>query len=198
MENDDRDRFSGLIEQAYQLGASGAAVIDTTQICVEDSLANLCRPPQCEDYGLSAGCPPHVSGPSGFRELLKGFERALVFKIDVPSESLFSSEYGDWFRLLHQMAAGMERSAVQAGFGASRAFAGGSCKRLFCADHAHCRVVGEGGECRHPESARPSMSGFGINASKLMEAAGWSLELCGEQTPGGTPMATICGLVLLG
>ncbi len=199
MKNEDRDGLSALIKLACQLGASNAGVIRAADISIEDDLANLCRQPQCENYGQAASCPPYVSGPSGFRELLRDFEQAVVFKIDVPSESLFSSERPELFRLLHEIAAGIEQFAIQIGYCKSRAYAGGSCKQIFCADHPKCRVLSEGGECRHPDYARESMSGFGINVTKLMQVAGWTLKRATpEIAPGETSMGTICGLVLIG
>lgn len=195
----DRKEFSALIELACRLGADAAEVIGAADISIEDDLANLCKEPQCENYGQAAGCPPHVSGPSGFRELLRNFQKALIFKIDLPSEILLSSERRDIFRLLHEIAAGLEQAAVQSGFLNAKGYAGGSCKRIFCQDHPTCRVLSEGGKCRHPDHARPSMSGFGINVSKLMETAGWTMHrsLPGV-APSKTTMLTVCGLVLLG
>ena len=58
------------------------------------------------------------------------------------------------------------------GYAESKAFAGGSCKKIFCREHAACRVLSGEGECRNPQYARPSMSGFGINVLKLLQKAG--------------------------
>lgn len=73
-----------LTQLACQLGVSDAKAILTTDISIEEDLANLCREPGCENYGLSASCPPHVAGPAGFRKLLNAFKHAIVIKIDVP------------------------------------------------------------------------------------------------------------------
>jgi len=116
---------------AFRSGASGAAAISASDISVEDDLAKLCRKPRCESYGLSTSCPPYVSGPSGFRELLKSFKHGIVIKIDVPLEILLSSERSDIMKLLHEIAAGIEQAAVKTGYPASKAFAGGSCKKSF-------------------------------------------------------------------
>jgi predicted metal-binding protein len=188
-----------LTELAGRLGASNAKVISTSEITIEDHLANLCKEPPCENYGLSASCPPHVAGPSGFVKLLETFEQAVVFKIDVPSEILVSSNRREVFRALHEIAASIEHSAVDMGYNNSRAFAGGSCKRLFCQDYTYCRLLEEGEECRNPHLARPSMSGFGINVSKLMQVAGWTMSLINQDTTRDkVSMGTVCGLVLIG
>lgn len=194
-----REALKQLTQIACQLGASDARVISTTEISVEDNLASLCREPGCENYGLSASCPPHVAGPDGFRKLLNIFEHAVVFKIDVPSEILFSDERRDIFRLLHEIAASIEQSAIKMGFHDSKAYAGGSCKQIFCRDHLDCRVLAENGECRNPLYARPSMSGFGINVLKLKKAAGWMSSKTPRNTnPDKVSMETVCGLVLIG
>ncbi len=190
--------FSELLELALRLGASGARVVSSSDICIQDELAGLCAKPQCENFGASANCPPHVSGPDGFRELLKVYDQAVVFKLEAPSPVLFSPvERLEVFGLLQEIAAGLELAAVKMGQTRSKAFAGNCCKVLFCNDHPRCRVLHEGGKCRNPLSARPSMSGFGINVSKLMESAGWSLKKAGEKS-GETSVGTLCGLVLLG
>ena len=188
-----------LIKQASQSGASGAAAISASDISVEDDLAKLCREPRCESYGLSTSCPPYVSGPSGFRELLKNFKHAIVIKIDVPLEILLSSERSDIMRMLHEIVAGIEQAAVKTGYPSSKAFAGGSCKKIFCHDYEGCRVLTEGGECRNPLYARPSMSGFGVNVSKLMNTVGWTMKSNTYKTdPATVSTAPICGLILIG
>jgi len=187
-----------LTQLACQLGASDARDISTTEISVEEDLANLCREPGCENYGLSASCPPYVDGPDGFRKLLNTFKHVVVFKIDVPSEILFSDERRDIFRLLHEIAASIEQSAIEMGCHDSKAYVGGSCKQIFCRDHPDCRVLAENGKCRNPLFARPSMSGFGINVLKLKKAAGWmSNKTPRDADPDTVSMETVCGLVLI-
>jgi predicted metal-binding protein len=188
-----------LTQLACRLGASDAQAISTRHISVDDSLVDLCRESRCENYGLSVHCPPHVSGPSGFRELLKAYEEAVVFKLDMPTEILLSEDRRALFRQLQEIAAAVEQAAVGMGYRRSQAFAGGSCKPLFCQDYAECRVLAGEGECRYPMSARPSMSGFGINVSGLMKAAGWSMDrITRETNPEDVSMGMLCGLVLIG
>lgn len=184
---------------ASQLGASDAKALSTIEISVEDSLANLCREPGCENYGLSASCPPYVAGPDGFRKLLNAFDHAVVFKIDVPSEILLSGERRDIFRLLHEIASNIERAAIEMGFNNSSAYAGGSCKKVFCRDYPDCPVIEENAECRNQLLARPSMSGFGINVLKLKKTGGWiSNKTSRDINPDTVSMETVCGLILIG
>jgi len=169
------EKINELVQLAHKAGASEVAIVSAKEIVVEDTLADFCRKPRCENYGLSKRCPPHVGGPDSFRKLLENFEQALFIKIEVPTEILFSSDRREFFQLLHEVGAGIEQAAKQLGFTRAQAYVGGSCKNIFCHDHLDCRVLSGKGDCRNPQSARPSMSGFGIHVAKLVETAGWSM-----------------------
>ena len=190
--------FKDLIRLARDLGATQAGAIRAERIVIEDRLAGFCKEPRCPNYGLSINCPPHTKGPAGFRELIKGYEWALVFKIEVPSEIFFSSQRRELFALLQETAAGLEQAAREMGFSRSKGFAGGNCKAVFCEDKAQCRVLA-GGECRNPDRARPSMSGFGVDVTRLMEEAGWTLNRVNqEQKRNQGETGTLCGVILIG
>ncbi len=191
-------KLKELIQYAHRSGASDVVIISAKNILAEKNLADKCREPRCENYGMSKSCPPHVSGSSWFRKHLKTYTNAIFFKIDVPSEVLFSYERLEIFRLLHEIAAGIEHSAVKMGFLNAQAYAGGSCKTIFCHDQPECLALSKKGECRHPKSARPSMSGFGINVSKLFKIAGWTMNWESHDSGLTTiKMANVCGLVLI-
>jgi predicted metal-binding protein len=189
-----------LARQAIQLGATGAQTISPGEIVVEEHLARLCREPhRCENYGLAPSCPPHVSGPAGFRQLVKNMGSALVIKIDLPMDIMFSSQLREIMALLHTIVSRLEQTAMVRGYTNSKAFAGGSCKNLFCHDQPDCALLSSIASCRHPQCARPSMSGFGIDTARLMESAGWRLPTASRKpkTDQGST-SPICGLVLIG
>lgn len=188
-------RCEALIELACQSGATAATVIDAGDIVLRDDLAALCTADQCEHYGQAPSCPPYVGGPEDFRKRFGAFSKAIVIRIDVPTEILLSSQRREVMRLLHEIAAGVERAAAAMGWADAAALAGGSCRHLFCFDSSDCAVVDGDGDCRHPDGARPSMSGFGIDVTRLMASAGWSLSRAGE---GEAPTAPVVALVLLG
>lgn len=195
----DKHLIDNLVETALDLGVSGAKAVPAADIPVKDSLAELCKDPGCENYGLSPSCPPHVSGPDGFRDTLKSFEFALVIKLDVPSDILFSEERREVFQLLHQIASDLENAARDMGYHHARAFAGGSCKNIFCHHKPDCRVLNQKETCRNPDIARPSMSGFGIDVSEMMKRAGLTMNMAVENgDKGKTSMGTVTGLVLIG
>lgn len=192
-------KLEELIRLARALGSSDACLISSKEISVEEGLANLCREPQCMNYGLSPSCPPHVGGPSEFRNLLLYYKQAIIVRLVVPSAALFSDERIGIMRLLHEIVAGIEQGAVQMGFIKAKAFAGGSCKNIFCDEYAGCRVLFEDGVCRNPEQARPSMSGFGINVSELMKVCGWPADIKTNKAEAATePLSWVAGLILVG
>ena len=101
-------------------------------------------------------------------------------------------------QLLHEVAAGVEQKAVEIGYTGSKAFAGGSCKKLFCFDQPDCPVLTGQKDCRYPQSARPSMSGFGIDVARLMHTAGWSAEKASpDQVSDTESMTWVAGLILI-
>jgi len=188
-----------LMRLARDLGAHDAAIVDAKAIIVEDRLADLCRQPGCPSYGLAASCPPHVGGPAQFRRWQQAVDWAVLIRIDVPTPILLGEKRRGVFRKLHEIAASIERSAIDSGWFEARAFAGGSCKELFCSDLPVCRVIHESGPCRHPDRARPSMSGFGIDVSRLMAAAGWEMNRITRATQAdAVPNGPITALVLVG
>lgn len=162
-------------------------------------MARMCREPRCSNYGLSLSCPPHVDGPAGFREYMQGVKHAVFVKIDLPDQTMHMDEQREIGQLLHEMVAAIELRAKEQGFSRARAFAGGSCKNIFCYQHADCRALAGDGKCRNPDRARPSMSGFGINVLKLMKAAGWAKDDNARAAdPAMASQITLCGLVLVG
>lgn len=193
-----KEQTHTLVRRALRLGATDAGAISPADIAVDNKLADLCNAdPGCEHYGLAPGCPPHVSGPAGFRQWIKKSAAAIVVRIDVPTAALFSDQRREIMQLLHETVAGVESKAVEIGFVGSQAFAGGSCKQIFCHDQPDCPVLSGQGKCRHPQSARPSMSGFGIDVARLMQSAGWSVEKAApENAADAQSMSWVAGLVL--
>ena len=188
-----------LIKLAISLGASEAHILSSDEIVVIDQLARKCIEPQCDNYGLSYSCPPYVEGPGFFRELIKTHPRAFVIRLVIPSSMLLSWERLDLGRVLHELVATVELEARKMGYARSSGFAGGSCKELFCQDHLSCQRIEENGPCRHPDLARPSMSGYGIDVFQLVESCGWETNLNQEDgLPVSDQLSWVAGLIMIG
>jgi len=192
-------QLAQLAQEAERLGATSSAIISSKAIQVKDNLAALCNGEYtCPNYGLAASCPPHVEGPVEFRKWQAQSKYAITVKIELPTSVMFSDERKGVMQLLHQIVAAVEQKAVESGFKKSKAFAGGSCKALFCENQEKCCVLADNKPCRHIEVARPSMSGFGIDVAQLMRSSGWSARKA-EKSNSSDKNATswVAGLILL-
>lgn len=188
-----------LVQRLIELGASDARLIAAHLIVVEDRFAEMCASPQCPSYGLAPGCPPHVMKPAEFRGLWAQYEHALVFKIDTPTAVLMSDGRRDVAKLIHEMSSAVERLAKENGYSNSKGLAAGSCKRIFCHDHARCIVLDGDGDCLFPDIARPSISGLGVTFLELCKTVSWESNIITSETdPEDVPMGMLAGLVLIG
>ncbi len=187
-----------LKQTAIRFGATDSAVISSGDIRTDNDLAALCSGEYtCPNYGLAASCPPHVEGPEQFRKWQEKSRYSITVKIELPTSVMFSDERKEVMRLLHQVVAGVEKRAVELGFSRSRAFAGGSCKPLFCEENNTCCVVADKLPCRHENDARPSMSGFGIDVIQLMNTSGWPVVKTEQHKGGPEDSSWVAGLILL-
>ena len=194
-----KQQLEQLTQEAERIGASASAVISSKEIQVKDDLAALCNGEYtCPNYGLAASCPPHVEGPAEFKKWQSQSKYAITVKIELPVSVMFSDERKGVMQLLHQIVAAVEQKAIEIGFGKSKAFAGGSCKKLFCDDQKKCCVVAENIPCRHIVFARPSMSGFGIDVTQLMISSGWSAQKAENANLSDNDVISfLAGLILL-
>ncbi len=188
--------FNNLLELAVHLGAEEAVLINAADIIVKDELAKMCFEPRCEGYGNSLSCPPLVRGPEAFRKFQPEYKKALVFKLEVPTDVAMTLERNEVLALIHEISARVETSARQQGLKRAKGFAGGSCKALFCSDYPECRVLDEKKPCRNPHIARESMSGYGIDVTQLMTTAGWEQQRRDKNNPAAATV-TFAGLVLI-
>lgn len=181
----------GYIEKALSMGASDAAFISTGDLRVDDKFPGYCREPGCSGYGRSMSCPPNVMGPVKFRDYIARFENVLAFKFDIPWDILVSDDRYQVFRVLHETATTLEQYARQEGYINSKAYAGGSCKNIFCSSHDFCNVLFGTGECRYQGISTQSMSGNGIDFQQIVKKLNWNDNV--DKSTG-----VIAGLVLIG
>lgn len=187
-----------LLAHAFQMGVTDAQLIPADAVTVEARFAQMCREPACPAYGRSINCPPHVMKPERFRRLLQGFSQALVFKFDTATEILQSDARHAVARRVHETAAELEAQATACGYRRARGLAASSCKRIFCDDYESCLALTEGGQCRHPDQAKPSLSGLGVDFTALALILGWPIQPITQDTSTAeVPMGFMAGMVLL-
>ncbi len=194
-----KHQLEQLTREAKSLGANASAIISSKDIQVKENLAALCNGEYtCPNYGLAASCPPNVEGPVTFRKWQAQSKYSITVKIELPASIMFSDDRKEVMQLLHQIVAGVELKAQEIGFGKAKAFAGGSCKELFCGDQKECCVVEKHKPCRFTEFARPSMSGFGIDVTQLMKSSGWSTHKAKKDNASDADdLSWIAGLIVL-
>ena len=192
-----RTPFGNLLLRALDRSADDAVIISTESILVEEKLAEMCRTPGCDNYGRSINCPPHTLPLGEFRTLLASYTWALLSKMDIAPEVLLSNKRLEAFKRLQEVTARIESLSIASGNLRSRGFAGGSCEQIFCRSGG-CRVLTHGLSCPYPDSARPSLSAFGVNVFKLARHAGWEMHRMGKNSdPDSVPSSLLIGLVLL-
>jgi predicted metal-binding protein len=191
------DDFSRLLDKSLAWGACKSALVPASKIMTRQDLADLCD--TCPNQGLAPSCPPQVGGPVQFRQWQSTCHHALFLSMEVETAMLLSASRSDVFQMLHDLCAGLEAEAKTLGFSKAMAFAGGSCKAVFCSDQPNCMALKHTGDCPFPDRARPSMSGFGVDVAALIKTAGWENESFLEQKGiSKTQHSGLYGLILLG
>ena len=170
------ERISELLAFARLLGIGDAKVLGVDRITVEDRFRSQCAEPLCPNYNTSINCPPHSMTPGQFREHIKGFTLVLAFKFDMPMEAVQGTERRETSLLLHETTAAIEHKAQSLGFEGARGYSSGACKKTLCYEHDDCAALQDGGECRHSDKARPSLSGMGVNWYELSKSLGWAMQ----------------------
>ncbi len=186
-----------LQQEAIRLGATDSKVINAKDIPIEDAIVEMCRPPACDSYGTCANCPPFVMTPKEARIWISHFDKGIFFKIDLEPELLFSERQFRPFERIFRIASQLEQRSKELGWKHSWTLAAGSCKPVFCPD-APCEALIDGGKCRFPDLARPSMEAIGINVFRLAGKVGWSIHrITRAADPKQIPSAMLAGIVLI-
>jgi predicted metal-binding protein len=136
--------------------------------------------------------------PDEFRKHLSSFRWVLAFKFDMPADVMQGPEHREASVLLHQATAAIEHHAKTLGFDRACGYSGGGCKKSLCFEYPDCAALQEGGQCRHPDEARPSLSGMGVNWYVLSQRLGWLMHTTEDGVANHrAPTIMISGLVLL-
>ncbi len=90
-----------------------------------------------------------MGGLVEFRKWQAQSKYSITARIELPISVMFSDERKGVMELFHQVVAVVKQKAIEFGFSESKAFAGGSCKELFCGDQKSCCVLSENKTCRH-------------------------------------------------
>ena len=156
-----------LRRQVLEQGAQRAAYLPVEQIVFDQSFRDVCATNACGNYGRCWMCPPDVGEIDEMMARARSFDWMLVYQTVDPLEDSFDFE--------GMMAAAARSSLVSqrlTGLFRARGFA--RWLQLGAGGCHVCEVCAKrtGEPCRHPDLALASLETYGVNVSRLAEAAG--------------------------
>jgi predicted metal-binding protein len=154
------DHMKGLCNIAKKMGAADAKPIRSKDIVVRDWVRLKCQF-GCDDYGRLLTCPPYTPTPEELRRVLKEYRCAILLKFS-------GDHYEDNLKRIHDLMVRIEREAFLSGNYAALALSSGPCP--YC-DECNLEM------CEHPDLARPSMEGCGIDVFATVKKAGLDLRV---------------------
>jgi predicted metal-binding protein len=194
-------RFPELIEIALKAGATGARIIPSDWVVIDERVRLKCEVPRCAGYGRFLTCPPRVMSVDTFTRIRSSYKWGLL--VQVEAKGIDSTDKGKGrinqailkenkklhapFKLkLLEIVEAVESAAFKRGMCFAAGLVGGSC--VLCE-----RCVGDNSSkaCRHPFRARPPMEAVGIDVVKTAANAGLPIHLSSSKNVVWT------GLVLL-
>ena len=150
-------RLASLCKLAVGSGMMDPKVIRVEDIVLGEWVRWKCMY-GCPDYGLWLTCPPYSPTQAETRALLRGYKRALLFRMRPDKRKMLRS------------LANLERKIFLEGHRKALAFSGGSCNL--------CNVCNiRSGRCRNPGIARPSMEACGIDVFETVRRAGYQISI---------------------
>ena len=160
-------------EVAKALGFSNALTIKAELVQCEDSIRALCAPDKCGNYGSTWICPPGCGSIENCREIVAGYKNAIL--VQSLSENVDYSNAEEMLNITktHNELAADLFGKIRKEQGSAYLLTTGGCG--LC---EKCTFPDE--PCRIPDKNRGSLSAFGVNVTKLCEAAGMEFSF----TPG--------------
>lgn len=189
-------------EHALKLGATRAKIIEVDKVPVDERIVLKCRIPRCFGYGACAQCPPNTLKPEELRELLKRYQWAVFFIVDVAPEVIIRDkatikERVAAYQLVFTIVNKIESLAFYDGHYLAFGLAAGSCRHTFCGKQDNCQAL-EGKKCRFSILARPSMEAVGIDVYKMVAEAGWDIYPIGSSAKTeDIPKGTLAGIIIV-
>ena len=190
------------VQKALEMGATHAAVVRAEDIPVDERVTLKCQIPRCFGYGAGAHCPPNTMQPAELRELLKKYQWAVLFTLDVAPEVIVRDratikERVAAYQKIYKMVSEVESMAFYDGHYLAFGFGAGSCRHTFCGEQENCQAM-EGKRCRFSLISRPSMEAVGIDVYQLVTRQGWDIYPIGSGAkPADMPKGTLAGIVIV-
>ena len=143
-----------LVQVALKHGALEAKIIPPSSVETGEWVRWKCQF-GCDGYGSNLVCPPSTPKPAETRRVLDQYSRALLFE-GPPTE-------------IKRIAVRVEQELFLSGYYKALGLGAGPCRL--------CQTCGPEDGCRHPEEARPSMEGCGIDVYATVRRHGFTIEV---------------------
>lgn len=149
--------FEAYIEAALKQNISHAIVIETSKVFTEPWVRMKCQF-GCAGYGRTHCCPPYTPEPEEMRKILDSYKYGMLVHLHWKKSYTTVNEF-------NETLVDLERRIFLDGFYKAWALGCGPCDRC-----TECNIGG--GACLHPDKARPSMEGCGIDVFKTAREHG--------------------------
>lgn len=156
-------KYGKFIKKAVELGANDAMIIKTDSIVTAAWVRWKCRY-GCDGYNSSLCCPPNTPSHKETRELVDCYKNALLVHFTDGANRVKDPT---------DVVATLERDIFLAGYYKAYALGSGPCQ--LC---NQCTMK----ECRHAESARPSMESCGIDVFSTARNNGYQIEVLKDRS----------------
>lgn len=197
----DLEKFDFLRKLAIEAGASDAKIIPANWVVVEDRVVLKCKV-GCPNYGKTMACPPYTPSAGEFRKIISEYSYAMFMKFRSEAEAdqevmkklmiaesdptlpqdvkertkNFWAKWKEDKRKMLQTVVDLEKAAMSKGYTLAVAFVSGHCQ-LCEKCNTETRI------CAHPNLARYSEDGVGVNVKKTAQKAGISITFPFEKNP---------------
>ncbi len=148
-----------IIAAALKHGAKAAKIVAPSKITTGHWVRWKCSF-GCSGYRTSLICPPYTPTPAQTREMLDQFKRGVWFEC----------KDGE----AREIAVALERELFLHGFYKAFGMGGGPCNM--------CKACAFEEGCRHPERARPSPEGVGIDVYATARDHGFTINVVRDHT----------------
>lgn len=154
-----------LLQAILDCGVSGAALLTTDAVIVNEEFRKICQDNGCGAYNRCYMCPPDIGPIHQLMEKVKSYSDAVLYQSISQIEDPFDFEgmmaAGHSHTMLSQAVQQQIRKHLPADF---LHLSSGGCHL--------CQRCGkpDGLPCRHPDSALPGMEGYGIDVYQTASA----------------------------
>jgi predicted metal-binding protein len=155
--------YQKYLKMALAGGADVAKIISTEKVVTAEWVRLKCQF-GCSGYNKRLCCPPCTPTPAQTQKMLGEYRHALIYSYTCTPRGYRAKRLR-----MQKLIVAIERQAFLDGFYKAFGLMAGPCRL--------CAACNRDGNCRHPESARPSMEGCGIDVYATARGGGIPLDV---------------------